>query len=77
MAEDNRAGAPDRDLEGLARVLFEKMEHLDPSNDERTWPEVGEAERQFYRSCGPISIRNRASLAADPLTCQQRRHKQA
>ena len=46
-------GAPDRDLalEGLARVLFEKMEHLDPSNEETAWDSLPYSEQRFYLSC--------------------------
>jgi hypothetical protein len=46
------AGAPKEfAMEALAKVLFEKMEHLDPSDDEADWSVLSEADRQFYRSC--------------------------
>lgn len=42
---------PDR-VDNLARVLFEKMEHLDPSETgDIGWEAQDEYERQFYRSC--------------------------
>ena len=40
------AGAPDT-FERLGRALFEKMEHLDPSED-RDWVGLSEREREFF-----------------------------
>lgn len=42
---------PDR-VDNLARALFEKMEHLDPSEaGDIGWEDQDEYERQFYRAC--------------------------
>ncbi len=37
-------------LEGLAGRLFEKMNRLDPGEEE-SWGEVAEHDRHFYRAC--------------------------
>ncbi len=47
---DRLALCSDPALEGLAKRLFEKMNHLDPGEDE-SWEEVSECDRHFYRAC--------------------------
>ncbi len=38
-------------IEALAKILYEKMEHIDPSPGLPSWEEVSEIERRFCRSC--------------------------
>lgn len=47
---DRLALCSDPALEGLAERLFEKMNHLDPGEEE-SWEEVSEPDRHFYRAC--------------------------
>jgi hypothetical protein len=35
----------------LGRILYEKMDHLDPSDTERPWETLKDREREFYRLC--------------------------
>jgi hypothetical protein len=47
----------------LGRVLYERMEHLDPSIVERSWEMLSDRERQFYR----LSI---AGVFAEDALCR-------
>jgi hypothetical protein len=48
----------------LAQCLFEKMEHLDPSPDERSWEALTEFEREFYLTCVHALLQNRPLVQA-------------
>ena len=37
-------------IERLAKRLFDKMEHLEPS-DQSDWDGLDDGDREFYRSC--------------------------
>lgn len=40
---------PEEALEVLSARLLWKMEHLDPSEEEITWPGISDFQRDFYR----------------------------
>jgi hypothetical protein len=43
---------PENSIEQMARILREKMEHLDPTETgDLAWEELREWDREFYRLC--------------------------
>jgi len=51
LSEKRQASpCPDSALEGIAERLFEKMNHLDPGEDE-SWEKLSEGDKHFYRAC--------------------------
>lgn len=59
--------------EELSRVLYDKMEHLDPSNEHRGWEMLTDAERQFYRSCvGRLALETKLLEALIRGSCPPR-----
>lgn len=37
--------------ERLGRVLYERMEHMDPSHESREWEQLTDRERELYATC--------------------------
>jgi hypothetical protein len=43
--------SPTEAIDELAKVLYAKLEHVDPSDDFVAWPDLNEHERECYRDC--------------------------
>jgi hypothetical protein len=66
-----KAGAPtpEEAREELARILHDKMEHLDPSDEDSNWDRLTDFEKQFFRSCIERLAHEQHLLAA--LLCDE------
>lgn len=52
LADGAEVLPPEGKIDKLARALFDKMEHLDPSEEgDAGWDGLNEHEKDFYRTC--------------------------
>jgi hypothetical protein len=65
MSVDRPAPTPDEAITLLGQVLYETLEHLDPSDgDPVSWAEMDEKERALYRHCVTALLARRELLTA-------------